>query len=87
MIHQPPGKCAACHAHEIEESLLALRGVLTVGWGENGRLGEERLGPRDLIFNSPERLHCFRNDGMENCQFHMAVGTPSPETVRFKGLA
>lgn len=87
LIHLPVGHGVALYARDTEDSYFVLDGVLTVGWEENGRLCEERLGPRDLILNPPGRLRRFRNDGMEACQFLMAVGTPSPETVRFQALA
>jgi len=32
LVHQPVGKYAACHSHEVVEHFLVLEGVLTVGW-------------------------------------------------------
>ena len=32
LVHQPVGKYAACHSHEVVEHFLVLQGVLTVGW-------------------------------------------------------
>src|SRR5947209_20266814 len=67
LIHQPVGRYAACHSHEVVEHFLVLDGVLTVGWmfGETG--GEEvieaRLGPYDMVLNQSGRPHGFRNDG------------------------
>src|SRR6201993_1365114 len=45
LVHQPVGKYAACHSHEVVEHFLVLEGVLTVGWawGEEGI--EAGLGP------------------------------------------
>jgi oxalate decarboxylase/phosphoglucose isomerase-like protein (cupin superfamily) len=60
-----------------------LDGVVTVGWEENGKTVEQRLGARDLIYNPPGRAHYFRNDGPGDARFTMVVGTPAPESVVF----
>ena len=60
------------------------KAVLTVGWEEAGNIFEQRIGRKDLVLTPPNRPHFFRNDGVEDAQFFMVVGTPQPETVRFK---
>src|SRR5712692_9392872 len=51
LIHQPVGKYAACHSHEVVEHFLVLDGVLTVGWAWGPDVIEARLGPRDMVLN------------------------------------
>ena len=46
------------------------------GWEEDGKAVEQRLGPRDLIFNPAGQPHYFRNEGLTDAQFMMVVGTP-----------
>jgi oxalate decarboxylase/phosphoglucose isomerase-like protein (cupin superfamily) len=55
-----------------------------VGWEEAGHLVEERLGPRDVIFNPAGRVHYFRNDGVADAEFMLLVGTPKAEDVWFQ---
>ena len=87
MIHLPEGRGVRAYAREVEDVYFVLQGVLTVGWEEEGGIVEQRLGPRDLIFNPAGRLHYFRNEGLEPAQFMMVVGTPEAETVRFEARA
>ncbi len=46
LVHQPVGKYAACHSHEVVEHFLVLEGVLTVGWAWGDEVIEARLGPK-----------------------------------------
>jgi mannose-6-phosphate isomerase-like protein (cupin superfamily) len=84
LIHLPRGQGVRAYERAIEDVYLVLDGVVTVGWEERGRVVEERLGPKDLIFNPAGRLHYFRNDGLTDAQFMMVVGTPQPEDVAFR---
>jgi mannose-6-phosphate isomerase-like protein (cupin superfamily) len=83
LIHQPVGKFAACHSHEVVEHFLVLGGVLTVGWvfGDTG--GEEvieaRLGPLDMVLNQRGRPHGFRNDGVGPVLMSISVGSGMPK--------
>src|ERR1700738_877103 len=63
LVHQPVGKYAACHSHEVVEHFLVLEGVLTVGWAWGDEVIEARLGPKDMVLNQISRPHGFRNDG------------------------
>jgi hypothetical protein len=45
---------------------------------------EERLGPKDLIFNPPARVQYFRNDGIADAEFVLLAGTARAEDVRFQ---
>ena len=83
-IHLPEGRGVRAYARAVEDAYLVLRGVLTVGWEEGGVTVEQRLGPKDLVFNPPGRVHSFRNEGLEPVQFMMAVGTPDAEDVHFQ---
>lgn len=84
LIHLPREKGVRGYARSVEDAYLVLQGCLTVGWDDDGRVVEEQLGPKDLVFNPPGRMHYFRNDGLEETQFLMVVGTPNPEDVRFQ---
>lgn len=84
LIYLPRGKGVRGYARPVEDVYLVLDGCLTVGWEDNGRVVEGRLGPKDLVFNPAGRVHYFRNDGIEATQFMMVVGTPQPEDVRFQ---
>ncbi|HJU19456.1 MAG TPA: cupin domain-containing protein [Stellaceae bacterium] len=78
LIHQPVGKYAACHSHEVVEHFLVLDGVLTVGWAWGEEVIEARLGPRDMVMNLPGRPHGFRNDGVEPVLMSISVGSAMP---------
>ena len=65
LIYKEPGRYAACHSHEIEESFFIISGVLVVGWEQDGEVVEVQLGPRDMILNAREIGHGFRVDGVE----------------------
>jgi len=78
LVHQPVGKYAACHSHEVVEHFLVLQGVLTVGWAWGDRVIEARLGPKDMVLNKAGRPHGFRNDGVEPVLMSISVGTGMP---------
>jgi len=79
LVHQPIGKYAACHSHEVVEHFLVLQGVLTVGWAWGDEVIEARLGPKDMVLNKAGRLHGFRNDGVEPVLMSISVGTGAPK--------
>jgi mannose-6-phosphate isomerase-like protein (cupin superfamily) len=78
LVHQPVGKYAACHSHEVVEHFLVLSGVLTVGWAWGDEVIEARLGPRDMVLNQIGRPHGFRNDGVEPVLMSISVGSGMP---------
>ncbi len=79
LVHQPVGKYAACHSHEVVEHFLVLAGVLTVGWAWNDEVIEARLGPKDMVLNQLGRPHGFRNDGVEPVLMSISVGSGMPK--------
>jgi mannose-6-phosphate isomerase-like protein (cupin superfamily) len=79
LVHQPVGKYAACHSHEVVEHFLVLQGVLTVGWAWGGEVIEARLGPKDMVLNQVSRPHGFRNDGVEPVLMSISVGSGMPK--------
>ena len=79
LVHQPIGKYAACHSHEVVEHFLVLQGVLTVGWAWGDEVTEARLGPKDMVLNKAGRPHGFRNDGVEPVLMSISVGTGAPK--------
>jgi mannose-6-phosphate isomerase-like protein (cupin superfamily) len=87
LITAPRGVGVRPYARDVEEAYFVLEGVLTAGWEENGRIVEQRLGPRDLVLNPPGQVHYFKNDGANDAQFMMIVGTPKPEDVKFEARA
>jgi mannose-6-phosphate isomerase-like protein (cupin superfamily) len=87
LVFLPRGKAVEAYAREVEEAYLVLEGCLTVGWEDNGRRIEKRLGPRDLVLNPPGRRHWFRNDGIQDTQFMMVVGSPKDDGVEFRAAA
>jgi len=78
LVHQPVGKYAACHSHEVVEHFLVLSGVLTVGWAWGDEVIEARLGPKDMVLNQVGRPHGFRNDGVEPVLMSISVGSGMP---------
>jgi mannose-6-phosphate isomerase-like protein (cupin superfamily) len=84
LIHLPKGVGVRAYERDVEDAFFVAQGCLTVGWEVNGRVTETRLGPKDLIWNPAGRLHSFRNDGVEDAQFFMVVGTGLPENLRFQ---
>jgi mannose-6-phosphate isomerase-like protein (cupin superfamily) len=79
LVHQPVGKYAACHSHEVVEHFLVLQGALTVGWAWGEEVIEARLGPKDMVLNKAGRPHGFRNDGVEPVLMSISVGTGMPK--------
>jgi mannose-6-phosphate isomerase-like protein (cupin superfamily) len=84
MIHLPRGAATRGYKRSVEDSYFVLEGSLTVGWEEAGHIVEERLGPKDVIFNPAGRAHYFRNDGVADAQFMLLVGSPQAEDIRFQ---
>jgi mannose-6-phosphate isomerase-like protein (cupin superfamily) len=84
LIHLPKGVAVRAYERDVEDAYLVVEGCVAVGWEENGRRVERRLGERDLVFNPAGRAHYFRNDGVEDAQFFMVVGTPKPEDIAFR---
>jgi quercetin dioxygenase-like cupin family protein len=78
LVHQPVGKYAACHSHEVVEHFLVLSGVLTVGWAWGAEVIEARLGPKDMVLNQVGQPHGFRNDGLEPVLMSISVGSGMP---------
>jgi len=83
LIHQPVGKYAAAHSHEIEEAFLVLAGVLTVAWECDGEVVEVRLGPKDMILNADGIAHGFRNAGVDPVLMSILVGVGKPLPPRY----
>ena len=85
LIYKEPGRYAACHSHEIEESFLIISGALIVGWEKNGEVVEVNLGPKDMILNAREIGHGFRVDGVEPVMMSISVdvGKPLPPTYHY----
>lgn len=83
LIYKEPGKYAACHAHEIEESFLIIDGVLTVGWEQDGQVVEVKLGPKDMILNARDVPHGFRNEGVEPVLMSISVDVGKPQPPRY----
>lgn len=86
LIFLPRGAGVQAYERAVEEAYLLLEGCITVGWEEGGKKVEKRLGPKDLILNPAGRVHWFKNEGFEDAQFLMVVGTPEPENVSFRAL-
>jgi len=85
LVHQPVGKYAACHSHEVVEHFLVLSGVLTVGWAWGDEVIEARLGPKDMVLNQVGRPHGFRNDGVEPVLMSISVGSGMPKPPVYVG--
>src|SRR5712691_251307 len=79
LVHQPMGRYAACHSHEVVEHFLVLDGVLTVGWVWGEEVIEARLGPLDMVLNQKARPHGFRNDGVGPVLMSISVGSGMPK--------
>jgi len=79
LVHQPVGRYAACHSHEVAEHFLVLDGVLTVGWAFGDDIIEAQLGPYDMVLNQSGRPHGFRNDGVGPVLMSISVGSGSPK--------
>jgi len=84
MIHLPKGVAVRGYERRVEDAYFVLEGCVIVGWEEAGHTVEERLGPKDAIFNPAGRAHYFRNDGVADTEFMLLVGTSQAEEVRFQ---
>src|SRR6266566_2320410 len=83
LIHQPVGKYAPCHFHEVVEHFLVLDGVLTVGWAWDEDVIEARLAPFDMVLNATGRPHGFRNDGVGPVLMSISVGSAAPRPPQY----
>lgn len=85
LVYKKPGKYAACHSHEVEESFLIIDGALIVGWEKDGEVVEVNLGPKDMILNAREIGHGFRVDGVEPVLMSISVdvGKPLPPVYHY----
>jgi len=85
LIYKEPGRYAACHSHEIEESFLIINGALVVGRERDGEVVEVNLGPKDMILNAREIGHGFRVDGVEPVLMSISVdvGKPLPPVYHY----
>lgn len=85
LVYKEPGRYAACHSHEVEESFLIINGALVVGWERDGEVVEVNLGPRDMILNAREVAHGFRVDGVEPVLMSISVdvGKPLPPVYHY----
>lgn len=85
LIYKEPGRYAACHSHEIEESFFIIAGALIVGWEKDGDVVEVNLGPKDMILNAREIGHGFRVDGVEPVMMSISVdvGKPLPPIYHY----
>jgi mannose-6-phosphate isomerase-like protein (cupin superfamily) len=84
LVHVPAGCSVSASTRDVEDAFFVMSGYLTVGWEADGAVVEERLGPRDAVFNPAGRAHYFRNDGIEDAEFLMIVGSPEPDSMRFE---
>ena len=82
MICLPKGVAVRGYARPVEDAYFVLEGCISVGWEEAGHAVEERLGPKDLIFNPAGRVHYFRNDGVADAKFMLLAGPARAEDVR-----
>src|ERR1700730_4199586 len=83
-VHLPRGAGIRGYARPVEDAFFVLEGCITIGWEERGGAVEQRLGPKDAIFNPADQVHYFRNDGLADAEFMMLVGTPQAEDVNFR---
>ena len=79
--HVPAGAGVAPAARNVEEVYFVLSGCLTVIWELDGARVEERLGPRDAVFNPEGRLHGFRNDGAEEVELLLISGNENADAA------
>ncbi|MBV8086013.1 MAG: cupin domain-containing protein [Chloroflexi bacterium] len=84
VIHLPAGRGVAAYTRDVEDAYFVLQGCLTVGWEREGQRVETRLGPKDLLLTPAAQAHWFRNEGVQDVELEMVVGTPEPETVEFQ---
>jgi quercetin dioxygenase-like cupin family protein len=84
MVHLPKGARVRGYSRPVEDAYFVIEGCITVGWEDSGHTVEERLGPKDVIFNPAGRVHYFRNDGVADAEFMLLAGTPKAEDVRFQ---
>lgn len=82
LVHVPVGAGVAASSCDVEDVYLVTRGCLTVGWEQGGASVEERLAPRDAVFNPAGRAHCYRNDGIEDVEFLLISGMPDAGIAR-----
>lgn len=85
LVYKEPGRYAACHSHEIEESFLIINGALIIGWERDGEVVEVNVGPKDMVLNARDIGHGFRVDGVEPVLMSISVdvGKPLPPVYHY----
>ena len=84
MICLPKGIAVREYERSVEDAYFVLEGCITVGWEKAGHTVEQRLGPKDVIFNPAHRVRYFRNDGVADAAFMLLTGTATAQDVRFQ---
>lgn len=80
----PRGVGVKAYQCDTEEAFFVLEGCLTVGWEENGKITEQRLGEKDLLMTPAGRPHYFRNDDMQDALVFSVIGGPKLRSVEFE---
>ncbi len=83
MVHQPPGKYAASHVHEIEESFLVIEGVFTVAWEFDGEVILARLGAKDMVLQAGNIPHGFKNESDMPLVMSVMIGKSKPDLPKY----
>ncbi len=84
LISLPRGVGVRSYVRDVEDVYFITDGIVTVGWEEDGKNYEQRLGPKDVMFNPAGRPHYFRNEGFADSQFFMVVGSKEADTVKYQ---
>lgn len=85
VLEMPAGHAQPMHHHPDEEEVFfVLQGTPTIVWERDGETVERVLGPWDMVYNPPGRVHCIRNDSGEGCLFQVMLGSPRPERPRYE---
>ena len=84
LVALPPGAGVKAYARDVEDAYFVTDGLLTVGWEEDGKVAETRIGPRELLLTPAGRPHWFRNDGLAPVEFMMVIGTAKADDFAFR---
>ena len=84
MLMVPRGVGVKPYTCNTEEAFFVLEGCLTVGWEENGKITEQRLGEKDLLLTPAGQPHYFRNDDMKDVIVLSVIGGPNLRAAEFE---
>lgn len=84
MLLVPRGAGVKPYVNDTEEAFFVLEGCITVGWEADGKITEQRIGPKDVALTQAGKPHYFRNDDMTDALVFAIIGGQKPRQAEFE---